>query len=218
MDKRKRIAALAGGGAMAAFIGLSTVTGVFAQTPPATPAAPTAPATNPAQDLLAKVAKNLGIDQARLEAAVKQAQIQAVDEAQQAGRLTAAQAQAAKDRINQNPVGFGPGFGPGGPGGPGREGPGGPRFGGADAATAIGITEDQLRTELQAGKSLAEVAAAHNVSRDQLIQKLVAAETKRIDDAVAAGRLTQDQANQRKANVQTRVTQLVDAKGGPNRP
>ena len=75
-----------------------------------------------------------------------------------------------------------------------------------------------MRTELQAGKSLAEVAAAHNVSRDQLIQKLVAAETKRIDDAVAAGRLTQDQATQRKADVQTRVTQMVDAKGGPNRP
>ena len=108
MSKRKRIAAYAGGGAVAALIGLSTVTGVFAQTPPATPPAQTSPATNPAQDLLAKVAKNLGIDQAKLEAALKQAQIQTVDEAQQAGRLTTAQAQAAKDRINQNPVGFGP--------------------------------------------------------------------------------------------------------------
>jgi hypothetical protein len=207
---KKWVAAGAGAAGLAALIALFAVTVVSAQTP--------TPTANPAQAFLAKVAKNLGIDQAKLEAAVKQAQIQTIDEAQQAGRLTPQQAQAAKDRVNQNPVGFGPfGFGRGGPGhGPGKGGPGGARFGGdlADAATAIGITPDQLRTELQPGKSLADVAAAHNVTRDQLIQKLVAAQTKRIDDAVTAGRLTPDQANQQKANLQTRIAQKVDAKRG----
>src|SRR5260370_2624414 len=100
MSKRKRIAAYAGGGAVAALIGLSTVTGVFAQTPPATPPAQTAPATNPAQDLLAKVAKNLGIYQPKLEAAVKQAKISTVTQPHHSHRLTSPPPQHPYPPIN----------------------------------------------------------------------------------------------------------------------
>lgn len=57
----------------------------------------------------------------------------------------------------------------------------GPHFSGRDllttAATYIGITEDALRTELGAGKSLADVAVAHGKTRDGLIAALVAAAT-----------------------------------------
>jgi uncharacterized protein YidB (DUF937 family) len=202
---RKRIAALASGGALALMVGLSSATGVFAQTP--TPTTPTRQQVE--QSFLSKVAANLGIDLSRLQAALKQAQLQTVDEQLQAGRITPEQAQQARDRINQGQGGFGiPGLGHAGPGG---------RFGGplaAEAAAAIGISEEQLRTELQAGKSLAEVAAAHNVSRDVLIQRLVEAETRAIDAAVTAGRLTQAQADQKKANLRDRISQMVDAKPG----
>ena len=59
---------------------------------------------------------------------------------------------------------------------------GGPGFGhgfghGADleaAATAIGITEDELRTALQSGQSLAEIAQAHGVTPQAVIDALVA--------------------------------------------
>src|SRR3989442_7338814 len=44
------------------------------------------------------------------------------------------------------------------------------------AATYIGITVDQLRTELGTTKSLADVAVAHGKTRDGLIQALMAAE------------------------------------------
>jgi hypothetical protein len=44
------------------------------------------------------------------------------------------------------------------------------------AATYIGITVDQLRTELGTDKSLADVAVAHGKTRDGLIQALVAAD------------------------------------------
>src|SRR6185503_16387409 len=40
------------------------------------------------------------------------------------------------------------------------------------AATYIGITEDQLRTELGTDKSLADVAVAHGKTRDGLIAAL----------------------------------------------
>ena len=58
------------------------------------------------------------------------------------------------------------------------------------AATYIGITVDQLRTELGTTKSLADVAVAHGKTRDGLIQALMAAE-------------------------QTNITTLVDQKGAP---
>jgi hypothetical protein len=46
----------------------------------------------------------------------------------------------------------------------------------AAAASYIGITEAQLRTELGTDKSLADVAVAHGKTRDGLIQALLAAE------------------------------------------
>ena len=48
------------------------------------------------------------------------------------------------------------------------------------AATYIGITEAQLRTELGTDKSLADVAVAHGKTRDGLIQALTAAQQQSI--------------------------------------
>src|SRR4030088_2203048 len=54
----------------------------------------------------------------------------------------------------------------------------------ATAATYIGITEAQLRTELQTGKSLADIAVAHGKTRDGLIAALTADAAKQITTAV----------------------------------
>jgi DNA-binding phage protein len=54
----------------------------------------------------------------------------------------------------------------------------------ATAAAYIGITEAALRTELQSGKTLAEVAVAHGKTRDGLIAALSAEATKSITTAV----------------------------------
>jgi len=48
------------------------------------------------------------------------------------------------------------------------------------AATYIGITEAQLRTELGTDKSLADIAVAHGKTRDGLIQALTAAQQQSI--------------------------------------
>ena len=101
-------------------------------------------------------------------------------------------------------------------------GRGGVHFGGDDiaaAATYLGTTEADLRTKVQAGQTLAQVAAATaGKSRDGLIQALVTAQTAEIDAAQTAGRITADQATGAKANLTTRVTQFVDSTrpaGGP---
>src|SRR6266550_6238036 len=52
------------------------------------------------------------------------------------------------------------------------------------AATYIGITEAQLRTELGTDKSLADVAVAHGKTRDGLIAALTAAQQQNITTLV----------------------------------
>ena len=69
--------------------------------------------------------------------------------------------------------------------GPGR--PGGPGRGGMpleNAAEAIGITVEELRTGLQSGQSLAAIAEATGVSADTLIEELTNDARTRITDMV----------------------------------
>ena len=78
-------------------------------------------------------------------------------------------------------------------------GPGGP--GGGDdlaaAATYLGLSQSDLQTALQSGKTLAQVAnATSGKSAAGLIDALVAAEKTELAAAVTAGTLTQAQADQ----------------------
>jgi hypothetical protein len=121
--------------------------------------------------------------------------------------LTKEQGDALKQRIEsgQAPL-FGLG---GGPGGHDRGG----HFGDLDAAASyLGLTEDQLRTQLQSGKTLADVAKAQGKSVDGLTDALVAATKKDLDDAVADGRLTKAQADQILADMKQRITDRVNGK------
>jgi hypothetical protein len=52
------------------------------------------------------------------------------------------------------------------------------------AATAIGITTDQLRTELQAGKTIAAVAGEHNVDVNTVIDAMVTEATANLKDRI----------------------------------
>ena len=82
------------------------------------------------------------------------------------------------------------------------------------AATTLNMTEDDLRTALQAdGATLATVADAQGVSVGTLIDALVTAGQERITQAVADGEMTQEQADQRLADLQTRVTDRVNSTG-----
>ena len=99
---------------------------------------------------------------------------------------------------------------------------GGHRGGGFDlsaAATALGMTEDELRTALETdGTTLADVAGEQGVEVDALVDALVTAQQERIAAAVEDGRLTQEQADERLADLEERVTERVDSEapiGGP---
>ena len=110
-----------------------------------------------------------------------------------------------------NPAnGPGPGFGRG----PGDRNVIGDSF--AAAATYLGTTTADLETKVRAGQTLAQIAnATAGKSRDGLLNALTADATAKIDAAQKAGTITADQATQLKANLSTRLAQLVDnTRGG----
>ncbi|NEK86743.1 hypothetical protein GCU60_13410 [Blastococcus saxobsidens] len=80
------------------------------------------------------------------------------------------------------------------------------------AATALGMTEAGLRTALEPdGATLAQVAEDQGVPVDELVAALVQAQEERIAQAVEDGRLTQEEADERLADVEERVTERVNS-------
>lgn len=78
--------------------------------------------------------------------------------------------------------------------------------------STLGIDATTLRNRIQAGETLAAIAGA---KKDALIAALVADETKQIDAAVAAGKLTAEKAATLKSNLTAHVTEEVNAVRGP---
>ncbi len=81
--------------------------------------------------------------------------------------------------------------------------------------TTLGIDAATLQKRLIAGESLATIAGAKTAG---LITALVAAETKEIDAAVTAGKLTAAQATTIKSTLTVRITAMVNATGGMRGP
>ncbi len=73
-------------------------------------------------------------------------------------------------------------------------------------ATAIGISEEELKTALAGGQTVAEVAKAHNVALQTVIDALVADGTSELAAQVSDGSITQAQADAQKADLIQRAT------------
>jgi hypothetical protein len=84
------------------------------------------------------------------------------------------------------------------------------------AANAIGISVDDLHTALESGQSLAEVATAHGVDPQVVIDALVADAKAHLAEDVASGRITQAEADERSADLVQRITDHVNHAGGPD--
>jgi AraC-like DNA-binding protein len=156
------------------------------------------------QAVLNDAAEQLGISPTKLSDALKKALSDRVDAAVAAGRITKAEGDALKQRINSDDFplfgGFHRGFGHFG------------FFGKLDAAADyLGLSEAELRTQLENGKSLAQVAQAQGKSVDGLVDALVAEAKKHLDEAVAAGRLTKSQETEMLDGLRDRITHLVNA-------
>jgi hypothetical protein len=135
---------------------------------------------DPAADLAAAINKRAGtsITAADISGAYQDLLKTRLDAAVAAGKLTQAQADEMLARAKDAPLG-GPGFG-----GPGFElrGPGGRGHVErtellAPVAGLLKLSEDQLRTKLRSGDTLAQIAKAQGVSRADLVAAIAKALT-----------------------------------------
>ena len=161
------------------------------------------------QAIINDAAKQLGVSPGKLSDALKQALADRIDAAVAAGRITKAEGDSLKQRLNSGdaPLFASPhrGFGHFG------------FFGGLDAAASyLGLTEAQLHTELESGKTLAQVAQAHGKTVGGLVDALVAEARKHLDAAVAAGRLTKAQETDMLNGLRDRITNMANSTRPPD--
>ena len=151
--------------------------------------------TNPANQISAFItdlAGHLGIPVTTLESAIQQTAADQVQQAQQHGLITAAQAQKVEQRIQSGnlaallPRMGGPGMGPRGVTA---------RFGAIHAATQyLGLTGTQIRSDLKGGKSLDDIAnGIAGKSAAGLQAAILAAAETQLQSAAIAGRITATQ-------------------------
>ncbi|WP_426572071.1 hypothetical protein [Aquihabitans sp. McL0605] len=154
---------------------------------------------------LADVAKAQGVDKQKVIDALVAAGNARLDK-----EKAALPDQVAKIVDGTLPAGAfgGPGGFRGGPGGFGRGGFGfGPSL--DVAAKAIGISEDDLRTALEGGKTIAQVAKDKGVDQQKVIDALVADAKAKTAAAVKDKKMTQAQADKVNAAATDRITKFV---------
>jgi hypothetical protein len=120
------------------------------------------------------------------------------------GTLTQAQADAVIAALEAaRPLGPGPHGGP--RGGPGLDA----------AAEALGLSTDELHAALEGGSSIADVAAAHGVDVQTVIDAMQADLQAHLAERVASGELTQEEADARLAEADARITDMVNGELPP---
>jgi hypothetical protein len=182
------------------------------------------------QTVLADAARRLGVTPAALQNALKQAQIDQVNKAVAAGKLTRAQANRIIAGIRAGHMGpaAGPFFGFGRhhdfDGKPGfgfghREGPMGGMLG--TAASYLGVSPQSLFQQLRSGRTLAQIADAQDKSVSGLEAALVNAVKTRLDAVVKGGHMSSSQEQSILDHVRTFVDDFVTGKfphRGPDGP
>ena len=145
-------------------------------------------------------------DASRLEQRLQEVLLPLID----SGTLTQAQADAVIQALQDARSELG-GEGRGGP--RGHHGPGrlmGALHGLDSVADAIGIAVDELRDALADGQTLAQVAEANGVDPQAVIDTLVTEASEWLDEAIADGRLDQEDADERRAELTERITEFVN--------
>lgn len=79
------------------------------------------------------------------------------------------------------------------------------------AAEATGLTAQEIATQMRDGQSLAAILSANGVDVQVFIDESVAAFDARMAEAVAAGRITQEQADQLSLEFRERLTERINS-------
>lgn len=175
-------------------------------------------AQDTADSFIGRVAGKLGISEDKLSTAIKDSELEVLDEAVADGSLTQEQADRIRAHIEEYGGTLrGPFFG---------RGFGGPGFGHHHcravgfvvdaAAEVLGMTEDDLKAQLRDDKSLANVADAQGMSLDDFKSGLLKQIKAQLDQKVTDGDLTQERADGLYQKTQDNIDDIVNAKGKPH--
>jgi polyhydroxyalkanoate synthesis regulator phasin len=153
------------------------------------------------ESFVSRVAAHLGVTEQQLVDAFKAARLEMLDEAVAAGKISPEDADQVRQRIEES-QGLGLGLGLG------LRGWRIHALGGivSSVAETLGMTPQEIVQDLRQGQSLAEIGQAKRVSTDTLKSAILAAADEKLDQAVADGKLTQDQADK----IMTRLTDNID--------
>ncbi|TMV46844.1 hypothetical protein FE783_24710 [Paenibacillus mesophilus] len=171
---------------------------------------------------LAAIASEKGVTVQSVVALLVKAPSEQVDKLLADGKLTQEQATQRKTELTDNATKFvngelKGGFPGGGKGGPGERGGMHGGFGISDElATLLGTTKDELHTAIKSGKTLAAIASEKGVTVQSVVALLVKAPSEQVDKLLADGKLTQEQATQRKTELTDNATKFINGelKGG----
>ena len=149
------------------------------------------------------IAKALGITVEQYDSAVGTARSDVLKQAVEEGLLTQEQADRMLERGLDSFM-----FGGGMMGGKGRGGRGHGMGGSGNslisvAAEKLDMTVAELVTELEADKTIADVAQAKGVELKTIVDAYIAERAERFADMVAAGRITQAEADEKLAEMRT---------------
>ena len=165
---------------------------------------------------ISDVAKAKNIDLAKVKAALL-AEVKAhIDAEVAAGKHTAAEGVAklaeVTSRIDTMLTTAGlPAHGPHGKGG--HEGKGGGKFMSATLATTLKLTQEELKTQLHSGKSIADVAKAQSVDIADVKTVLTSDFTAHLAEEVTSGKHTQAEADAKLAEFKTNLDTMVNRVG-----
>lgn len=164
---------------------------------------------------LGQIATEHGVSEQAVIDLHKQHMTQRIEEGVKAGRLTAERAEQMKANMAQraeemvkSAPGSREGFGPGKAGFHGKH-----MMDHTALLELLKIDEATFKNELKEGKTLGQIAAAHGVSEQAVIDHMKQQMTQRIEEGVASGRLTAEQAEKMKADMAEKAEEMV--KSGP---
>jgi hypothetical protein len=83
-------------------------------------------------------------------------------------------------------------------------------------ADALGITQDELQTALNSGKTISDLAEEKGVSVDSLVDTIIQSRKVDLEQAVTDGKITQEQMDYMLENMESHITVMIeDGSYGP---
>ncbi|WP_211289825.1 hypothetical protein SPSIL_029900 [Sporomusa silvacetica DSM 10669] len=156
---------------------------------------------------LLTIAKEHGVSEADLTACMTKQMTERIDEDVKAGRIQENQAVQMKADMEKHIADIINGKAP-----IHGDGPMSHMFHNVKLLSLLNMDEETLKTEMKSGKSLLTIAKEHGVSEQSLKELMLAEMAQRIDQDVKEGRIPADKAKQLKANMENRVSDMINGK------